>query len=270
MANTGKMKFDGKITAIKALKKKLNDVNQRWHEASRFKEGDLEAIEQEAEFLKAQIAEFENELHEMHEEIKEVVDEMSEFREMQDMQQETLRDAKIISDAQDMEKVADRYRGYGIDCEVEVGRDGKFEINVKNPGKFEGQNLLEMSAEKLMDLVEDVEKQEVEAEKEQEKSSKTKEKEQGQEKSRSKSSEAEEEVGEEKKRKPKVGDLLPGDAVEERGSQDAGSLTKSKEEEKPSVLSSAKNVKPGEKFDSGISHSMKGNAKAKGKENSAV
>lgn len=253
MASTGKMKFDGKISAIKALKEKLADVNQRWHEASRFKEGDIEAIEEEAEFLKAQIAEFESALHGMHEEIQNIVDEMSEFNEMQDMQQESVREAKRAADMQDMEKIANHYREYGIDCEVEIGSDGRFEINVKNDGNFSGQNLLEMSADQLMDLVEEVEKQQVEAEKEQEKSGRERDNEK-----KPKNSEVSEEE-EKKERKPKKGELLPRDAVEERGEE---------KKSQPSVLKGAKDVKAGEKFDSGLSKNMKNEGKSKGKTNS--
>jgi hypothetical protein len=261
-----KMKFSGNLSAIEALRLKLADLYDRKNEKERvrgFDDGGT-AVDEEEQDLDAQIAQLENDMSKLEQEREElqaelegVVDEMQGFSEFQDTQQ-SARDAGNVED--EMEKMADKYREYGIDCEVEINGEGRFEINVKTPGKFEGDNLLEMSAEDLMDLVDEIEEQQLAEEK-----MKEAEPEKGADKGRSKEravaneDESKNKDGD-KKKKPKPMELLPGDAVasedeEEQklliGKKRADDKEKGDEKKKPKIAASEGDEKI-DHFDHGL------------------
>ena len=156
-----KMRFNGNLSAMEALKLKLAELNDRKNEKERvrgFSEGGSSIkVDEEEKDLAAQIAMIESEMAQLVEENEGV---KSELDEVIGGMQESVAEQQLVQDdgsngVQQMKEMADKFRAVGIECEVTINGAGKFEINVTTPGKFEGANLLGMSADKLQDVADE-------------------------------------------------------------------------------------------------------------------
>jgi len=175
-----------------------------------------------------------------------------------DMRKATIDNEASTNNFDEMENLAKEYRAFGIDCEVVAGENG-FEISVKNAGGFEGENLLEMSARDVSDLLEEIEEERLAQDKGDDQKGDEKEK------SSQEVGSSEEEVTE-RKLKPMA--LMPGDVVDEKTSNKAEKKdSPKKEEKKETKKSKLEDVELGERFDLGLGRGSfaGGKGAAKGK-----
>lgn len=206
--------------AFKANRKNEKENVRGFDEGgSSVKEGEVET-ELEIDLQAKKTANLENAMQELQEYLKEI-------------------------QAGEMEMLAQQYCTLGIDCSVEESENGGLTVKVAS-GKYQGADLLEMSAKELEKLLE-----EIEEEKQEEKPEPEKEEEK-QEEIPLEKLEIETEK-DDKKAKPMS--LMPGDVVEKR--EEKQSLLVEKKEEKKAGKkdekeSPFKKVENGEKFDHGL------------------
>ncbi len=161
MQSENRMKSDGIFSAIKSLREKLAQL-QRWQnekEQNRgFSEGGTSQkspenqkedkdIGDQISFLEEQLTDFERQKSELSDEQDHEIQTNENIAEEQNAQSLEINDLEIV---------AEKYRAWGIDCEVGVLGSGEVKITVKNPGNFEGANLLEMSQDNLEKMVNEI------------------------------------------------------------------------------------------------------------------
>lgn len=156
-----KMKSDGVSAAIKALKEKLAELERRQNEREQnrgFSEGGASVKSSNKEGAE-DAADIANQIAAMEEELEAFEEKAAEIAGQDDVAEAASEDSApsentdtISPTVNDLEAVAEQYRSWGIDCEVE----GDAAIVVKNPGDFQGQNLLEMNSDSLDKMVNDI------------------------------------------------------------------------------------------------------------------
>jgi len=225
-----KIKLSGLYAAVKSLEEKLADLHKRQNERENvrgFSEGGSSikssGYENDADIaaqiamIEAQIREAEEQINNITQEVEEVVDEMGNDGVDLKLPEGGGNDAQM----HDLEEAADFYRGYGIECEVQILENGDGEINVTNPGDYQGKNILAMSPDELTKMLGDIGGEKDEPEKTAEKTASKQEK--SPDKSRVVIEDKDDEKNQEKeKKKPKEHSLLPGDIVEERDDKEKG------------------------------------------------
>lgn len=224
-----KIKLGGLFAAIKSLEEKLADLHKRQNEREEVRGfslggSSIKSTGQENDKdIAAQIAMIEAQIHEAEEQIENISNEVDEV--VDGMENEVVNfkslDGGNGGQAHDLEATADFYRGYGIECEVRILENGDGEINVKNPGNYQGKNILDMSKDQLEDMMDEIGEEEKDAQKTAEKENQKTVEKAG--KSRVLVEDKDEDKNKDKeKKKPKEHSLLPGDIVEERGEQEKG------------------------------------------------
>lgn len=160
-----KMKSDGILLAIKALKEKLAELERRQNEREEnrgFSEGGASVESSDKEGAE-DAADITNQIAAMTEELEGFEEQAAEIAVQDDVVKAASEDSapsentdSISPTSDDLEAVAEQYRAWGIDCEVGVSQKGDPAIVVKNPGDFQGQNLLEMTSDNLDKMVSDI------------------------------------------------------------------------------------------------------------------
>ena len=165
--------FDGFRSAFDSLEKKLRELrdlhNLQKHQNEKenvrgFSEGgssvkssgkgdaEVADIEAQISMIEEQMREIEDAVETMSEELDEVITELGGETNSQKAQKENPGQEY----QEQLEQVAQKYRDRGIDCEVEIGEDGAFGIKVKEPGKYQGQDLLEMTENELKEMIDEL------------------------------------------------------------------------------------------------------------------
>lgn len=254
------------VSAISALKMKLEELKKRkaqeGEEEKTDRQNEKENVrgftdggastdkEKEVEKdLDAQISYIENELSEFEVRMQSAILDLQEV--VADMRKAAVDNEFNINNQDDMENLADQYRALGVDCEVNLGKNG-YEINVTNDGSFAGENLLEMSARDVAELLDEIEE---ELSMENEGAEKSDEKEKSQEEKPQEKDLVEKEEGSKREAKPMA--LMPSDVVEEKAEKEGPSKKEDKKKDekgdkKEGKKSSLKEVEPGERFDHGL------------------